>query len=273
VNSTRPFSPALALAWTITFVFVMQLLGSLLLKVNPRAIDDIVSLAALEAVSALLLAAAILYLHGKEAPLSVSLGLRPTHAAIPFLAMLLGFTVHFPAEAADIAIQHFYPNSAADLQREAALLTAPTLLGRAMVLFFVACVGPLVEEILFRGALFGALRRFRSLTTTTVVIALCFMLAHPQPSKWPAIAIVAFVITYVRAVSGSLLPTIAMHVVFNAITGVAFAMGQTFDPAARQVDVVPTVAFTAVTGLLLFGIRYIATRAASARRARAEDAE
>lgn len=273
MNSERPFTPILALAWTLSFVFGMQFLGGLLVRVRPEAMTDIVSLASVEAAVCLLMASAVLYLHGKDQPLAASLGLRPTHPALPILAMLLGFTVHFPAEAADIGMQHLFPTSAKDLQQEMALLTADTPFGKAMILFFVACVGPLVEEVLFRGALFGALRRYRSLVATTAAIGACFVIAHPAPLKWPALSVVAFVMTYVRAVSGSLVPTIAMHVVFNAITAVAFALGQTVDPANRKLELVPTLVFSGITVLLVVAVRFIANRAPAARRGRAEDAE
>jgi membrane protease YdiL (CAAX protease family) len=274
LNLNRPFSPLLAFAWTLSFVFVMQALATLLFRVRPAAADDIVSLASIEAAVCLLMASAVLYLHGKDVPLGASLGLRPTHPALLFLAMLLGFTVHFPAEAADIAVQRLIPSSALDLKREMALLTADTAAGKAMILFFVACVGPLVEEVLFRGALFGALRRHRSFAATTFTVGACFVVAHAAPAKWPALAVVAFTMTYVRSLSGSLFPTIAMHVVFNAITGVAFALGQVIDdPANRKIEILPTVVFSAITGLLIVAIRYIASRAPAARRGRAEDAE
>jgi membrane protease YdiL (CAAX protease family) len=273
VTSERPFTPLLSLAWTLTFVFAMQVVGVALVRVRPSAATDIVSMAAVLAAVALSISAAILYLHGKDVPLPTSLGLRPTHFAIPLLAVLLGFTVHFPAEAVDIVRQRFLPTPAQELERELALLTAESAAGKAMILFFVACVGPLAEEILFRGALFGALRRHRSLVATTITIAGCFVAAHADFGKWPALAVVAFAMTYVRAVSGSLLPSIAMHVVFNATTVLSVSLGQVVDPANRSLEVLPTVVFSAITVLLIVAIRYIAGRAPSARRGRAEDAE
>lgn len=273
MNPNRPFTPLLALAWTLTFVFVMQVVGVALVRARPSAATDIVSMAAVLAAVGLLLSAAILYLHGKDVPLATSLGLRPTHFSIPLLAVLLGFTVHFPAEAVDIVRQRFFPTAPEELEREMALLTAETALGKAMILFFVACVGPLAEEILFRGALFGALRRQRSFVATTVTIAACFVVAHPDIGKWPALAVVAFAMTYVRAVSGSLLPSIAMHVVFNATTVLAVSLGQVVDPANRKIEVLPTIVFSAMTALLIVAIRFIASRAPAARRGRAEDAE
>jgi len=273
VNSERPFTPLLTLAWTFTFVFAMQVIGAVLVRARPSAATDIVSMAAVLAAVGLLMSAAILYLHGKDVPLSASLGLRPTHVAIPLLALLLGFTVHFPAEAVDIARQRFFPTPPEELQRELALLTAETALGKAMILFFVACVGPLAEEILFRGALFGVLRRHRSLAVTTATVAGCFVAAHMEIAKWPALAIVALAMTYVRAVSGSLLPSIGMHVVFNATTVLAVSLGQVVDPANRKLEVLPTVVFSAITVLLIAAIRFIAGRAPAARRGRAEDAE
>jgi len=61
--------------------------------------------------------------------------------------------------------------------------------------------------------------------------------------------------------------------VFNAVTVVAFAWGLVPTPENRHIDLAPTIGFTLVTAVLVFGVRYIASRAPLARRGRAEDAE
>jgi membrane protease YdiL (CAAX protease family) len=274
VNQNRPITPVLAFGWTLSVAFALLFTASLIASARPSAATDAVTLGAVEAAVFLLGISALLRLHGKDVSLAASVGLRPTHAALPFLGMLLGFTVHFPAEAVDVFIQRFSPDSANDIAQEVALLTSDSPVRFALVLFFIACVAPLVEELFFRGALFGALRRGESFATTTVVIAACFVTGHlGQWRRWPALLVVALVMTYVRAVSGSLLPSIALHVVFNAVTVVFFALGQVPTPESRHIEVPETVGFTFVTAVLLFAVRYVASRAALARRGRAEDAE
>jgi membrane protease YdiL (CAAX protease family) len=141
-----------------------------------------------------------------------------------------------------------------------------------LVLVVIACVGPFVEELFFRGALYGALRRSYSLGVTTAIVSLCFVVGHLNPHRWPALALVAVAISYLRAVSGSLLPALALHVSFNAVTVLAFAMGTPPLGGPPRIEPIPVaVGSFAALGLILT-VRYVALHAAVARRGRAEDA-
>lgn len=84
---------------------------------------------------------------------------------------------------------------------------------------------PVVEELLFRGVLQGMLRRTgiglrscRGLSVANLVASLAFVLVHlvNQPTAW-AVAVLApsLVFGYFRDRSGSVLPPLALHIVYN----------------------------------------------------------
>lgn len=90
---------------------------------------------------------------------------------------------------------------------------------------------PVVEELLFRGVLQGMLRRTglglrscRGLSTANLITSLAFVLVHfvNQPMAW-ALAVFApsLVFGYFRDRSGSVLPPLVLHIVYN---GAFFAM-------------------------------------------------
>ncbi len=268
-----PLSYALAVAWTLGSATFLGWLVHASVVLRPSSASDVVQLGAVEALVFVLGVLGVLALHGRDAPLSSTLGMRPVNPLLLVLGLGLGFVAHFPAEAVDSLVQRFSPESPEDVAFEAALLTAGTPLRLIVVLFIVACVGPLVEELFFRGALFGALRRDHSLVGTAAVTALCFVVGHLNHRKWPALAIVAAVMTHLRAVSGSLLPCLAMHVAFNAVTVLAFFTGEASPGAAPKIDVVPTVLGSLATALLVAGVQIVATRTEESRRGRAEDVE
>lgn len=274
MSKRLPISYPLAFGWTMGSAACLFWLLQLSVSLRPSAATDVVQLGAVEALVFLLGVLGVLSLHGRDAPLLASLGIRPTHPALVILGVALGFASHFPAESIDILVERRLPGAAEDLAAEATLLSASSPLRLVLVLFVVACVGPLVEELFFRGALFGALRHTHGAIGAATVSGLCFVLAHiSNYRKWPALAVVALVMSHLRAASGSLLPSLAMHVAFNAVTVLAFFTGQVSLGHAPTLDVVPTVAGSLVTVGLMLGVQFIAMRAEDARRGRAEDAE
>jgi hypothetical protein len=272
VNKRVPITYPLAFGWTLGAASFLFWLVHLSVTLRPAAATDVVQLGAIEALVFVLGILGVLSLHGREAPLLVSLGVRPTHPALPILGLVLGLVAHFPAEAIDVVVERHLPGSAEDLAAEATLLGASSPLRLVIVLFVIACLGPLVEELFFRGALFGALRRSHGMLGAGTVSGLCFVLDHLDYRKWPALAVVALVMTHLRVVSGSLLPSLAMHVAFNAVTVLAFFTGQVSLDRPPELDVWPAVIGTVTTVAVMAIVQWLASRSEDARRGRAEDA-
>ena len=273
MNKRLPITYPLALGWTLGTASCLLLLMRLSVSLRPAAATDVVQLGAVEALVFVLGVLGVLALHGKDAPLPSSLGIRPTHPALPILGLALGFVAHFPAEALDAVVERHLPGSAEDLAAEASLLAASSPLRLVVVLLVIACVGPLVEELFFRGALFGALRRSHCALGAGAVSGLCFVVGHLNYRKWPALAVVALVLTHLRVVSGSLLPSLAMHVAFNAIPVLAFFTGQVSIDTPPLPELLPALAGILVTAALMLVVTIVAARSPDARRGRAEDAE
>ena len=84
---------------------------------------------------------------------------------------------------------------------------------------------PVIEELLFRGVLQGALRRTRAgprglagLTIANVATSTAFVLVHliEQPAPWAvAVFIPSLLFGYFRDRTGSVLPGLLLHAVFN----------------------------------------------------------
>jgi membrane protease YdiL (CAAX protease family) len=104
--------------------------------------------------------------------------------------------------------------------RTAALITA----------FAATFTAPIVEEIVFRGMLYSALRRLVGSGWAVSAVFLLFALIH-VPQYLPSYGVIAtilllsFVLTLVRARTGSLLPCVVIHTIFNGIQslGIVFA--------------------------------------------------
>lgn len=102
----------------------------------------------------------------------------------------------------------------------AELLRMPGLPQIAIVIFLIGVL-PLVEEFLFRGAMFSALARGKGIVVATVGTTLMFVAIH-FPDKiyyWPgfvAVGLLGLVTVALRLRFCSLVPCVITHVVYNA---------------------------------------------------------
>jgi membrane protease YdiL (CAAX protease family) len=82
----------------------------------------------------------------------------------------------------------------------------------------MACVwAPIVEETMFRGALFGYLRRHAPWAVSGILTAFVFAAVHPQ--GWigiPLLATIGFILSAVREWRGSIIASMSAHALNNA---------------------------------------------------------
>ena len=119
---------------------------------------------------------------------------------------------------------------------------------RIAISFLAVCTAPFVEEFVYRGVLYSALRRGIATLAggvlsafsvrlepesrervgvigAVILVLALFTLIH-VPQYWPnlgviaAVGLLSVVLTLIRAYSGKLLPCIAIHLVFNGIQAI-----------------------------------------------------
>ena len=88
--------------------------------------------------------------------------------------------------------------------------------------FLATVTAPFVEEVIYRGVLYSALRRAAGKGVAVAVVVLLFALIH-VPQYWPnfgvigTILLLSIVLTLIRARTERLLPCFIVHLVFNGI--------------------------------------------------------
>ncbi|MCR9247437.1 MAG: CPBP family intramembrane metalloprotease [bacterium] len=84
---------------------------------------------------------------------------------------------------------------------------------------FSTIVGPFYEEVVFRGMLWVAVRRFCSVRVTVLITAVCFTLAHGPDRifSYPYILLVGILLGWLRGRSGSLAVVFLAHSLTNAV--------------------------------------------------------
>ena len=106
----------------------------------------------------------------------------------------------------------------------------------------VVVFGPAVEELLWRGAVFGGLYRLGgvlrrraagketspgkvSFVLAAVVSSLIFAALHFEPTIIPSLFVLAFLLCALYARTGSLLPPLVAHATFNSFTVILLVSG------------------------------------------------
>jgi membrane protease YdiL (CAAX protease family) len=97
---------------------------------------------------------------------------------------------------------------------------------------------PIVEEIVYRGVLYGAFERVGKRGFGIAIVTMLFAVVHvPQywgsPASIAAILLISLVLTLLRASTRQLLPSVATHLVFNAVQALILILRP---PEAEKVD-------------------------------------
>lgn len=261
-----------AVGWAAAAAALLILLTHSMVALRPGAGTDIVSLGGVEALVFVLATFGVLRVYSAGRGGRQALGLRPTHPALGVFGLALGITLQLPAQSLEQLVAHYFPPSGPELLRRSLLFSGGSVGRVVALLVVVGCFGPLVEELFFRGALFGGLRRGQSVAGAIVVSSLAFALSHLEWRQWLPLTVVAFALGYLRAVSGSLLPCLALHVGFNTVTIVGILTG--VSTVTRPMHIGPGLAIAGwgATLGLLYVVQLVASRSPEAEQARLEDA-
>ncbi len=166
----------------------------------------------------LILAPALLMATMLTTSLRQSLRIRMPHwTALP-LAVLLGVTLHPMYVLLAEWISYTYPISeqaAAAMKPFADQISAAPWLS---VLFLMALVPAICEELSFRGFIFGGLVRERGRLRAVLVTALMFGISHGVLQQSIAATIMGVLLGWVALRTGSVLPGILIHFTNNALS-------------------------------------------------------
>ena len=109
-------------------------------------------------------------------------------------------------------------------------------------------LAPVTEEVIFRGLIFSRLERAMPGWLAAVLSALAFGLCHGQP-VWMAYAFVlGLVFAFLRLRTGSILPSMLAHFIFNGISPIAQRLG---DAGVGDVPILAALTAVGVLGCIL----------------------
>ncbi len=155
----------------------------------------------------------ILRVYAPQRSIRDFIGLRGTSVAIYPMALVFGATIVAPANALYAAVNARFPSPIPDTLSEVFHDASPVR--RALIGAVLVVLGPILEEILFRGALLRPLKRKVGPISAAVFTGLLFALVHLEWQVLPPFILLGIALGLLRNWSGSTVPGMLVHATFN----------------------------------------------------------
>lgn len=272
----RPLSLGASILWfvfaTALTIFVLKITH----WIRPDSDHDIVNAVVCQAAAYVATIWVVLQVHGIERPLSHVMGLRSTHVGFYAIALVLGPCLQVPADLLQRLTMRLWPMSQELVDSTREVLRMDSALSLATIPLATAVVGPLVEEMLYRGVLFGQLRRHYTPRVAVVTVTGLFALAHGSVHVMVPLLFVGGVLTLLRWASGSLWPCLITHASFNGVALMATHVSSMREPSGAVATAADSPWYVSIVGILLSlslvtGFLVLADRSEMAKQARQED--
>ena len=124
----------------------------------------------------------------------------------------------------------------------------------AAMFFFVGLLGPLVEELVFRGILLGGLRTTGRIFSAILLSALLFALAHMNINQFSYTICAGVFWGLLVEASGSLIPSIICHICMNGVSVMAVYL---FDKTGELDSMVDSGGFDSPLGYIFTGFIFL----------------
>ena len=166
----------------------------------------------------------------RNLPWREALGLRRTSGLGVLGRAGLLIVLAVPLVAAAITLTRVFLTAAGrgggEVQDIVRFLATPGL-GAARVVVAVSAVfvAPFQEELIFRGYLYGVLRRYFGITAGVLINALLFAGIHQNAASFGGLFVLAVCLTLAYEWTGSIFVPMTMHALFNAFTVVNLFRG------------------------------------------------
>jgi uncharacterized protein len=266
-SAERPLSFLAAAAWTLLVAILLGGMIAIVDAFHPGAFVDVVTVATCKLLACSLVLFAILRVHQPESSIRKVLALRRTPAIMILLGSLVGAGLSPGAMWLDGQFARRFPASPQELEAYEGIFSAPTLGKKVALLVALVVVVPICDELLFRGALFTALKKGRRAESVILATAAYDTLLGGASARELASMLAAVLaIAWIRAVSGSVFPSVAARVAFFGVQVVPLVLLHDTKLSGSV-----AIAGVALAVASLAGIAAVGKRSARVLAARLED--
>ena len=169
--------------------------------------------------------AAFLTLRGRNIETLAGISKYGALRAIATGAVLLFFA--YPLiSLADVIVQQFLGGGSSRQSIVELFNSSQTIQQRIIIIIFAVVIAPAAEEFMFRFFLYGVLKRYFGYLFGLVANSLLFAAVHGHLPSFAALFVLGCCFTIAYEWSGSILVSMTMHSLFNAMTLIVLAFPQ-----------------------------------------------
>jgi membrane protease YdiL (CAAX protease family) len=220
-EGSGPLNPALSLAdaWLVfvSWEVLQILLGRFFLPafIRSSSVPMLFGAYLLNYGAALILLRA--FSGGKISSFSASLGLRSLNIKSEALAGLGAYVGALPLVTAAALLSRLFFKGADFSSNPVVPLIGGSgnALDRFLLFLLVACLAPVFEEILFRGLIYGVLRKKAGPVLSSLLVSLLFSFLHVDPVGLLPIFVLGILLAWLYEHTGSLIPSMVLHALWN----------------------------------------------------------
>jgi len=265
-DSVRPMSFLAAFLWSmgaqLLFVTTILLLGG----ASEWAGWNPVTRISCQAVAYLLVLFFTLRVYAPTARIRDFVAFRSTQWAMAPLALLLGASVAFPIDWVFAQLQPDEPDHFFGFLDVFFRMTMPERIAAGVA---IAALGPVVEELIFRGALFTSLRKRYPPGAVMAGTGLLFAAVHLNPLAFVPLVVLGTGLGYLRWASGTIVVPLLMHAAYNGV-GV-YELLRIQSPSESTPTPLTHAGIGLAVALASLGLIYLLSRTQPARAARRAD--
>jgi membrane protease YdiL (CAAX protease family) len=146
-----------------------------------------------------------------------TLAIHPVPMPIIVFALIGGAALQFPLAELGNLMAEIFPRSVEEQLTQRLIITPDGPLSALAIVFAVAVVAPVTEELLFRGLLLPGLAERYGAPFALGATSLGFGLIHGEPGAIAYATVAGLVLGAITHRTGSVLPALAMHGAINAM--------------------------------------------------------
>lgn len=175
------------------------------------------------------------------------------HSKYYLIGVLLIFGLLFSVSMADVPFMEFF--KLLGYEERGAESYFPNLSGGLIVpaLLVIAVVPAIVEETLFRGVILNSCEESLGTVRTVFITGFCFALFHASPEQTVYQFIAGCAFAFIALKSGSIMPSVIMHFINNALIIIFAACGLYDEAGALNVSDTVFIILTVCSALSFIG--------------------
>jgi membrane protease YdiL (CAAX protease family) len=148
----------------------------------------------------------------------------------PLTAILLSVIIAVVLYGLAYGLTTLYGGEKTDLDR----LIESSMYTRVATAFLAFATAPLVEEVIYRGVIYPAVEKVMGMGFAIAVVSMLFAGVHVWQYRTNiavivVITLLSVILTVARAVTGKLLPSFIIHLVFNGVQSVLIVLSGFID--------------------------------------------